>query len=385
MHLPGFILFLATVATGVTFGSAQEEQPILFAATQNTDPAKGIYTYKLNTTDGSLTQWAITPLSFATGGTNPTYLQETTDKKYDGKPLIYALNRATGIGYVSAMTLNANGKLDLLNTQQMLGGSPAHITLSPNEDFVAVANYAGSLSLFPLYENGTVAPETYYEAFPNGSRVAMDQQATGHIHSTRWLPNSNHVVAFDLGGDTLLQYELDTTAQTLKKLEPVYRPPGSGPRHSVLSTNGDYLYVTDEISNTVGVYKINQQTSLLESPAIQNITTLPANFTTTSTAADIHLSKNGKFVYVSNRGHNSIAIYAINEVDDTLAPLGWESTRGRTPRGFTIYEDWLIVANQASDDMYVFKVDEQTGLLTYTGNSYEIDGAVCLYVSKYAF
>ncbi|ETM34761.1 hypothetical protein L914_18212, partial [Phytophthora nicotianae] len=146
-----------------------------------------------------------------------------------------------------------------------------------------------------------------------------------------------------------------------------------------------YLYVTDEISNTVGVYKINQQTSLLESPAIQNITTLPANFTTTSTAADIHLSKNGKFVYVSNRGHNSIAIYAINEVDDTLAPLGWESTRGRTPRGFTIYEDWLIVANQASDDMYVFKVDEQTGLLTYTGNSYEIDGAVCLYVSKYAF
>ncbi|ETL81555.1 hypothetical protein L917_18138 [Phytophthora nicotianae] len=375
---------------GVTAGTMQqgeqrESQPILFAATWTNETSKGIYTYKLNTTDGSLTQWAITPLSFAPGGFNPTYLLEATNKKYDGKPVIYALNRATGIGYVSAMTLNADGKLDLLNSQQMLGGSPAHITLSPNEDFVAVANYAGSLSLFPLYENGTVAPETYYEAFPNGSRVVMDQQATGHIHSTRWLPNSNHVVAFDLGGDTLLQYELDTTAQTLKKLEPVYRPPGSGPRHSVLSTNGDYLYVTDEISNTVGVYKINPQTSLLESPAIQNITTLPANFTTTSTVADIHLSNNGKFVYVSNRGHNSISIYAINEVDGTLTSLGWESTRGRTPRGFTIYEDWLIVANQMSNDTYVFKADEQTGLLTYTGNSYEIEGAVCLYVSKYAF
>ncbi|KAF1782236.1 Lactonase, 7-bladed beta propeller [Phytophthora cactorum] len=336
--------------TGVTFGSTQEAQPILFAATQNSDPAKGVYTYKLNTTDGSLTQWAVTPLSFPSGGVNPTYLQEATNKQYNGKPLIYALNRATGVGYVSAMMLNANGKLDLLNTQQMLGGSPAHITLSPNEDFVAVANYAGSLSLFPLYENGTVAPETYYEAFPTGSRVVMDQQATGHIHSTRWLPNSNHVVAFDLGGDTLLQYELDTTAQTLNKLETVFRPPGSGPRHSVLSTDGDYLYVTDEISNTVGVYKINQQKALLESPAVQNITTLPAD------------SPNGKFVYVSNRGHNSVAIYAIDE------------TNG-----------WLIVANQASDDMYVFKVDGQTGLLTYTGNSYEIDGAVCLYVSKYAF
>ncbi|KAG2824680.1 hypothetical protein PC129_g6287 [Phytophthora cactorum] len=378
MHIPSFTLFLVVAMTGVTFGSTQEAQPILFAATQNSDPAKGVYTYKLNTTDGSLTQWAVTPLSFPSGGVNPTYLQEATNKQYNGKPLIYALNRATGVGYVSAMMLNANGKLDLLNTQQMLGGSPAHITLSPNEDFVAVANYAGSLSLFPLYENGTVAPETYYEAFPTGSRVVMDQQATGHIHSTRWLPNSNHVVAFDLGGDTLLQYELDTTAQTLNKLETVFRPPGSGPRHSVLSTDGDYLYVTDEISNTVGVYKINQQKALLESPAVQNITTLPADFTSTSTAADIHLSKNGKFVYVSNRGHNSVAIYAIDETNGTLTPLGWESTRGRTPRGFTIYEDWLIVANQASDDMYVFKVDGQTGLLTYTGNSYEIDGAVCL-------
>ncbi|ETL28289.1 hypothetical protein L916_18320, partial [Phytophthora nicotianae] len=168
---------------GVTAGTMQqgeqrESQPILFAATWTNETSQGIYTYKLNTTDGSLTQWAITPLSFAPGGFNPTYLLEATNKKYDGKPVIYALNRATGIGYVSAMTLNADGKLDLLNSQQMLGGSPAHITLSPNEDFVAVANYAGSLSLFPLYENGTVAPETYYEAFPNGSRVVMDQQAT---------------------------------------------------------------------------------------------------------------------------------------------------------------------------------------------------------------
>ncbi|KAI9986826.1 hypothetical protein PInf_025787 [Phytophthora infestans] len=357
MHLPSFMLFLAAAATGVTVGSAQKAQPLLFAATQNTDPAKGIYTYKLNTNDGSLTQWVVTPLSFATGELT-TYLKEATSKKYDGKPLIHALNRATGIGYVSAMTLNANGKLDLLNTQQMLGGSPAHITLSPNEDFVTVANYAGSLSLVPLYENGSVAPETYYEAFPNGSRIVMDQQATGHIHSTRWLPNSNNVIAFDLGGDTLLQYELDTTKQTLKKLETVNRPPGSGPRHSVLSTSRDFLYVTDELSNTVGVYRISHPKSLLESPAIQNITSLPKDFTSTSTAADIHLSKNGKFVYVSNRGHNSIAIYAINESDGTLTSLGWESTRG---------------------------LDEQTGLLAYTGNSYEIDGAVCLYVSTYLF
>ncbi|KAL3674302.1 hypothetical protein V7S43_000257 [Phytophthora oleae] len=386
MHLPSFLLYFPAVlgvATGLFQGDSNI-QPVLFAATSTSDPAMGVYTYKFNSTDGSLTQWGVTPLSFASGALNPTYLQESTNKKYNGKPLIYALNRATGVGYVSALTLNANGTLDLLNSQQMLGGSPAHVTVSPNEDFVAVANYAGSLSLFPLYENGTVAPETFYQAFPNGSRVVMDQQVTGHIHSTRWLPNSNHVVTADLGGDTLLQYELDVQGQTLNSLETVYRPPGSGPRHSVLSANGNYLYVTNEISNAVGVYKINPQTALLESPAIQNITTLPEGYTTTSTAADIHLSKNGKFVYLSNRGHNSIAIYAINEADGTLSPLGWESTRGTTPRGFTVYEDWLIVANQVSDDMYVFQIDEQTGLLSYTGKSYVIDGAVCLYVAEYA-
>ncbi|OWZ21270.1 hypothetical protein PHMEG_0004207 [Phytophthora megakarya] len=388
MLLPSFLLFLVSTIIGATVGSIQQSdqcqnQPILFAATWTTDPTKGVYTYKFNSKDGSLTQWGVTPLSFASGGINPTYLQESTSTLHNDKRLIYALNRATGVGYVSALTLNANGTLDLLNSQQMRGGSPAHATLSPNEDFVAVSNYAGSLSLFPLNKDGTVAPESFYQAFPNGSRVVMDQQATGHIHSTRWLPNSNHVVAVDLGGDNLLQYELDTQAKTLNSLDTVVSTPGSGPRHSVLSANGDYLYVSNEISNTVGVYKINQKEALLESPIIQNVTTLPSDFSNTSTVADIHLSKNGKFVYVSNRGHNSIAMYAINKVDGTLTPLGWESTRGQTPRGFTVYDDYLIVANQNSNDMYVFKVDENTGLLSYTGNSYQIPGAVCLYVSEH--
>ncbi|KAL4155167.1 hypothetical protein PRNP1_007280 [Phytophthora ramorum] len=142
-----------------------------------------------------------------------------------------------------------------------------------------------------------------------------------------------------------LRYELDAKGQTLNSFETVYRPPGSRPRHTVLSVNGDFLYVSNETSNAVGVYKINQQEILLESPAIQNITTLLAYFTTTctSTAADIHLSSNGKFVYMSNR--DSIAIFALDETVGTLTPLGWESTRGQIPRGFTIYEDWLIVAN----------------------------------------
>jgi len=130
------------------------------------------------------------------------------------------------------------------------------------------------------------------------------------------------------------------------------------------------------------VYKIDTKAALLSAKASQQITTLPADFTNSSTSADIHLSSNGKFLYTSNRGHDSIAMFKIKS-DGTLKSLGWESTRGYVPRGFTIYGDWLIVANQNSNDMYVFKVDSKTGLLSFTGNSYEIGTAVCLYVSEY--
>jgi 6-phosphogluconolactonase len=383
MRLPSLLLcFVAAVvgASGATIQSTP--QPILFAATWTKETTNGINTFKLDAADGSLTPYGITPLSFAAKGLNPTYVQGSTKKFSNDEQVIYALNRGSTTGYVSAMTLQSNGTLKVINTQEMKGGSPAHISLSPKEDFLSVANYAGSLSLFPLKADGSLEAESFYQDFPVGSKVVMDNQATGHVHSTTWLPNSSHVIAANLGGDELLQYELDVTKKTLKSLETVTRPPGSGPRHMALHPDGGFAYVTDELSNTVGVYTIDKTAALLSSSAVQNITTLPPGFTNTSTAADIHLSSNGKFVYVSNRGHNSIVSYKIN-ADGTLKPLDWESSRGLTPRGFTIYKDWLIVANQGSDDMYVFKMDGETGALTYTGNSYKIDGAVSLYVAEY--
>ncbi|KAG6612147.1 uncharacterized protein IUM83_15053 [Phytophthora cinnamomi] len=383
MRLPSLLLCLVAAVAGVSAAATQSAgQPILFAATWTKETTNGINTFKLNTADGSLTPYGITPLSFATKGLNPTYVQGSNKKFSNGQRVIYALNRGTTTGYVSAMTLQSNGTLKVINSQEMKGGSPAHVALNPNEDFISVANYAGSLSLFPLNADGSVGAETFYQDFPVGSKVVMDNQATGHIHSTTWLPNSNHVIAANLGGDELLQYELDATKKTLKSLATVKRPAGSGPRHMALHSNGNIAYVTNELSNTVGVYKIDTKGAVLSSTALQEVSTLPADFTNTSTAADIHLSSNGKYVYVSNRGHNSIVTYQIN-ADGTLKALNWESSRGVTPRGFIIYKEWLIVANQGSDDMYVFKVNANTGALTYTGNSYKIDGAVSLYVAEY--
>ncbi|KAL4171010.1 hypothetical protein KRP22_009111 [Phytophthora ramorum] len=397
MHLPSLLLGLAAAVTGVSAGSPKQEQtasqPILFAATYTRDEGwlngtgKGIYTYKLDTSDGSLTPFGVTPL-----GINPMYVQGSTKAFSTGERVIYAINAVsdesptnpgTQTGYVSALTLNTDGTLELLNTLETHGGSPTHISLSPGEDFLVVSNYAGSLSMFPLNDDGSLANETFHQEFPNGSEIVMDQQATGHIHSTTWLPNSKHVVAANLGSDELLQYKLDEKKQTLKSLATVARPPGSGPRHMALHPDGNIAYVVDEISNTVGVYGINKNKALLSSASVQNITTLPEDFTNSSTSADIHLSSNGKFLYTSNRGHDSIAMFSIDKTDGTLTSLGWESTRGTVPRGFTIYGDWLIVANQNSNDMYVFAVNSKTGLLSYTGNSYEIGTAVCLYVAEY--
>ncbi|GMF23646.1 unnamed protein product [Phytophthora lilii] len=397
MHVPSLLFCFVAAVTGASAGSPQQQQsssqPILFAATYTRDEGwingtgKGIYTYKLDTTDGSLTPFGVTPL-----GINPMYVQGTTRVFSTGERVIYAINAVsdestvnpgTVTGFVSALTLNDDGTLELLNTLETHGGSPTHISLSPKEDFVVISNYAGSVSMFPLNDDGSLANETFHEEFPTGSKVVMDQQATGHIHSTTWLPNSNHVVAANLGSDELLQYNLDAKKQTLESLKTVKRPAGSGPRHMALHPNGNFAYVVDEISNTVGVYKIDKKAALLSNKAVQKITTLPADFKNSSTSADIHLSSNGKFLYTSNRGHDSIAIFKIDGSSGKLKSLGWESTRGNIPRGFTIYGNWLIVANQNSNDMYVFEVNSKTGLLTYTGNSYEIGTAVCLYVAKF--
>ncbi|KAG6612106.1 uncharacterized protein IUM83_15052 [Phytophthora cinnamomi] len=348
---------------------------------------KGVYTYKFDTSDGSLNPFGITPV-----GVNPVFVQGSTKKFSGGKPVLYAVNAVTDeskthpgtqTGYVSALTLRSNGTLALLNTFESHGGNPTHISLNPSEDFLVVSNYDGSLSMFSLNADGSLCNETFHQEFPTGSKVVMDQQATGHIHSTTWLPNSNHVVAANLGSDELLQYKLDEKKQTLKSLKTVNRPPGSGPRHMALHPDGKIVYVVDEISNTVGVYKINTKAALLESTAVQNITTLPADFKNTSTAADVHLSSNGKFLYASNRGHNSIAMFAVDESDGSLTSLGWESSRGKTPKSFVVYGDWMVVANQDSDTMHTFAINAATGLLTYTGKSYDVGTPERVYIGMF--
>ncbi|KAG7399640.1 hypothetical protein PHYBOEH_008283 [Phytophthora boehmeriae] len=379
MRVPSLLLcFVAAVAS---VAAQAATQPILFGT------GASIYAYKLDTTDGSLTASGTTALG-------SKYVRSTTKTFSEGKKAVYVINSSTSdskvtpgtkAGTVHAYTVNTDGSLELLNTVETPGTSAAaHISLSPDEDFIVVSSYGGAtITMYPINTDGSLADKSFNQEFPTGSKVVSPQQDIGRVHSTTWLPNSNHVVAAGWGSDELLQYNLDASKQTLTSLEKnVDSQPGSAPRHMAVHPNNKFAYVTNELANTVNVFNIDTEAALVVGPVVQKISTIPADFTNTTTAADVHFSRNGKFLYASNRGHDSIAIYKIDETTGKLTSVGWESTRGQTPRGFVIYEDWLIVANQGSGDMYVFKVDAATGKLTYTGNSYEVSKVQCLDVAE---
>lgn len=396
MRLPTLFLSFGVAIAGVLAGSPTQKgdpQVIVFAGTYTRDEGwingtgKGVHTFKFDPTNGSLEPWATTSV-----GGNPIYVLGTRKPFSTGERVIYVVSAVaaksikypkTLTGYVSALTLKRYGTLELLNTQETRGEAPTHISLSPKEDFIIVSNYEGSLTMFPLNDDGSLAPDSFHQEYTKGSGVVKERQSKAYIHSSVWIPDSNRVVAANLGSDELLVYEFDAHQQHFKSLKAINRPPGSGPRHMVLRDDMKFLYVVDELSNTVGVYAIDRTTGMLSTTAVQNITTLPAEFRNFSKSSDIHLSRDGNFLYTSNRGHDSIAIFKIDKEAGTLTSLGFESTLGNFPRGFTIYDKWLIVANQDSNNMHVFEVSSETGFLKYTGNSVEIGTAVCVYATEY--
>ncbi|KAI9906967.1 hypothetical protein PsorP6_016425 [Peronosclerospora sorghi] len=337
------LLYLVAVVTGIFSGLScsfelKAIHPFLYAGTFTRDEdfvngtGKCIYTFKFKTTTGSLTLWGMTLV-----GVNPIYIQGTKKKFRNSARAIYAVNSVSDhvsvdptrtTGYISALNLKEDDALEMLNTVETYGGYPIHISLACRE-------------LCYLSRCGRLGNKTFLHEFPVGSHVVAGRQETGHIHSTTWIPYSKHAVAANLGSVELLQYELEQKLQTLKGLRTVKRPPGWGPRHMVVYHYGNYAYVLDELSNTVGVYNIDKKSAMLVSNALAS--------------ADIHLSNEGNFLYTSNRGHNSIAIFKIKKADGTLTSIGWESSHGKNPLGFVFYGNWLIVANQQSKDMHLFK------------------------------
>lgn len=284
-------------------------------------------------------------------------------------------------GSVAAYSIDReSGRLTFLNAQSTEGRGPAHVSLDPQGKFAFVSNYGGgNLSVYPIQSDGSLGAAVDVVQH-EGSSINPRRQTRPYVHSIIPSPDGRFIYAVDLGTDYVAIYEVD---RETGKLSPAEQPfldlePGSGPRHFTFHPSGDFAYTVDELSSTVTANAVNKQTGALD--PVQRITMLPEDFDGTSSAADIHISPDGKFLYASNRGHDSLAIYRIDQSTGRLELVGHEPTRGGHPRNFAIdkFGEFVFVANRDNDNVVLFERDAETGLLTYTGVEATVPRAVCV-------
>lgn len=327
----------------------------------------------------------LTPLSISrtnVTGENPTFLTAVQDAT---RTLIYAVNevrvpstnttRAKETGYVVAMEATGRGELKRLNLQEAQGAGSCHVSVDPTGRFAAVANYVGgNVALFPLTPSGALEAASDAHSYQGGSMVDPDRQEAPHLHSTTWVPDEPIAFAADLGNDRIAQFKLDSTAHKLKANTDtpfVATAPGAGPRHTAFHPSKSVAYVVNELASTIDVFSFELEKGVLSQKPTQTISTLPSGSTARkNTAAEVQVTKDGKYVYVSNRGDDSIAVYQVIDASSgALTLIQHTDTMGKTPRHFALVDRFLLVANQVSNDIQVFERDATTGKLTHSGVS----------------
>lgn len=371
MKVKSAILILLFFVPFLSFSQSKSMDYHLIIGTYTRSQSNGLFVYKFNSSTGKLSFESKTE-----GVINPSYLaiNEQTSKVY-----------AVSEGNAQQAALNAfdfdakRGVLSLINSERTHSQDPCYVTLSKDGKFVFTANYGGgTLSVFPINSDGGLAPMSQLVKH-TGSSVDKERQTKPYVHSSNFSPDGSILYVADLGTDFVNAYKYNgNNQQPLQKHEAsdAKLEPGFGPRHFTFNKKGDKLYVLSEMKVYVSVfdYKNNKPT------LIQEINADEAGFTGEDRGADIHLSNDGKFLYTSNRGTaNDIGIFKV-EKNGKLTKVGNESTKGNGPRNFAIdpTDNFLLVAHQFTNDIFVFKRDKKTGLLNYTGETLKIGSPVCL-------
>ena len=286
-----------------------------------------------------------------------------------------------GVGLVIAYRIDRDtGKLTKINQQSTGGPGPAHVAVSGDGKSVAVANYGGgSTSSFRVGAGGRLVARSsvlYHE----GKSVNPQRQSEPHSHSVNFSPDSRFVISADLGLDQLLVYEVDPATSALRPNDPPFATvePGSGPRHFAFHPNGRLAYAINEMGNTVSGFTWDASRGALSH--FQTISTLPEGYSEASHTAEVQIHPNGRFLYGSNRGHDSISVFSIDQGTGKLTNVERAPVQGKTPRNFRMDPEgkWLLAANQASDAVVVFKVDPRTGKLTPTGRGVKMPSPMCV-------
>jgi 6-phosphogluconolactonase len=340
----------------------------LYVGTYTSSNSEGIYIYRMDQITGRLQR------AGAIKSENPSFL--TIDPS---KHCLYAVNE-TPAGAVSAFRIDRKTRaLKFLNQQRSEGADPCHLTVDQAGRSLLLANYTGgSVAVLPIQRDGSLGSASHVEQHEGSG--PREQQKSAHAHCVKLDRANRFAFAADLGSDKVMIYRFN---QREGKLRPGPQPsatlhPGAGPRHLTFHPNGKYLYVINELDSSLTTFKYDADKGTLT--AFETITTLSRDFVGKSYCADIHVSKSGRFLYGSNRGHNSIVVFAIDPRTARLSLVEHVSTQGKWPRNFVIDPTgrFLLVANQQTDNVVVFRIDAQTGRLTPTGHGAEIPVPVCL-------
>jgi 6-phosphogluconolactonase len=352
--------------------SCSSKKYYLFIGTYTNTTSKGIYIYDFNPETGEAKHiWNTDSV------TNPSYLTISKDQKY-----VYAVNETNGAnpGRVTAYSFDKkNPSLKFLNTTVSGGDDPCYLATTSDNKWLTVANYSsGTATVFPINEDGTVSP--FSQLINDTIYRAPGEDAKPHVHETVFSPDEKYLLTPDLGLDKVIVYQFDHSAEKPLSLATqtfATSPKGTGPRHIIFSENKKNAYLVHEMGGSVTVYDFDNG----KLSQVQDIATAPAGFSGKIDGAEIRISPDGKFLYASDRGDlNLIAIFSIDPDSGKLTLKGTQPTNGLHPRDFMIDPtgNYLLAANQDSENIVIFKRDKETGLLTDTGKQIHIPRPVCL-------
>lgn len=347
---------------------------MIYIGTYTSGKSEGIYVYHFDPAGGALTRVS------SIKSTNPSFLAIDRSKRY-----LYAVNEVGEYlgkpsGGVSAYEIERPSlNLRLLNEQATQGADPCHLSVDSKRTALLVANYTGgNVSVLPIRPDGTLG--MVMDVKQHEGSGPKEQQKGPHAHCIMLDRNERYAFASDLGIDKVMIYRFD---RVTGKLTPAKQPfaelkAGAGPRHLTFHPNGKYLYVINELDSSMTVFGYDERNGTLTH--IDTVSTLPGDFSGTSYCADVHVSQSGKFLYGSNRGHNSIVVFEIDPRTGKLKLVQHISTEGDWPRNFAIDPSgaFLLVANQRSDNVVTFSIDPGTGQLKPTGHNEVIPSPVCL-------
>jgi 6-phosphogluconolactonase len=333
--------------------------------------SKGIYRCSLDLGTGELSDPVL-----AAEVQSPSFVEI-----HPGGKFLYAVSEAGRSGRVFAYAINPDtGDLALVNDAPSGGSGPCHVNVDHAGKHVLVANYgSGSAAVLPLRPDGGLGEPTSVVQH-EGSSVNPARQKEPHAHSVNLSPDDRFVFVADLGIDKIMIYKLDGQSGTITANDPpfVQLKPGAGPRHFVFHPDGKHAYVINELASTITAFAFDSASGALKE--IQTVPTLPDGFKGSNGCAEVRVHPSGKFLYGSNRGHDSIAVYRIDPAQGTLTFVEHETAGLKTPRNFNIDPTgkFCLAANQDGNSIVVFRIDPETGSLAPTGNKIAVSKPVCI-------